>query len=123
MNAGAITQEAKHWTYSTYAALDDGRRYEVVVVDLIMAPAPYSAHQRVSRNLEFILWNFVKERQLGEIFNAPFDVVLDEENVVQPDLVFIDKAHLGRIEKHVSWERLIWPSRFFLLLRCNMIAW
>jgi Uma2 family endonuclease len=36
---------------------------------------------------------------LGRLFIAPVDVVLDAENVVQPDLVFVATKSLGIIER------------------------
>ena len=59
-----------------------------------MVPAPTTAHQRVSRNLAHVLWTFIRDHELGEVFYAPCDVVLgqgDDRNVVQPDLVFVAK--------------------------------
>jgi Uma2 family endonuclease len=41
----------------------------------------------------------VVKRSLGELFYAPIDVVLDAENTVQPDLVFISSANLGIIQQ------------------------
>ncbi len=53
--------------------------------------------------IEFILEKFVTENNLGEVFYAPYDVYLDEENVVQPDILFISKERLHIIgEKNVQ---------------------
>src|SRR5205814_6066318 len=35
---------------------------------------------------------------IGEVFFAPLDVVLNQENTVQPDLVFISTANLGIVQ-------------------------
>ena len=61
-----------------------------------MAPAPNLRHQRISRNLEFLLHDFVTKNALGEILDAPCDVFLDEINVIQPDLFFVgnNRSHL-----------------------------
>ncbi len=56
-----------------------------------MAPAPGSRHQAILRNLEFLMWNFVKDNRLGQVFFAPFDVILSNEDVVQPDLLFVSQ--------------------------------
>jgi Uma2 family endonuclease len=42
---------------------------------------------------------WIEDQGLGEVFNAPMDVVLDQHNVVQPDLLFISKERLGVITK------------------------
>ena len=68
-------------------------------------PAPNFIHQEVSRNLAFLLWAFVKSGGLGKVLYAPFDVILGESTVVQPDIVFISKENL----KNVREGRLFGP--------------
>ncbi|MCL4177417.1 MAG: Uma2 family endonuclease [Verrucomicrobia bacterium] len=41
----------------------------------------------------------VEAHNLGEVFFAPVDVVLDETNVVQPDLVYVSIAKAGILER------------------------
>jgi Uma2 family endonuclease len=51
-------------------------------------------HQRISRNLEYRLVQFVREGGLGQVFDSPIDVVLGEgkaREVVQPDIVFLSR--------------------------------
>ena len=81
------------FTYKDYKSLPESetRRYELIEGELIMVPSPSFEHQRISRNLEFILHSFVQEKNLGTIIDAPFDVHLGED-VVQPDILFISKA-------------------------------
>lgn len=84
------------FTYEDYKSLPESetRRYELLGGELVLVPSPTEPHQRVSRNLEFLLWRFVKERDLGWVYDAPLDVVLgqgDEREVVQPDIFFISK--------------------------------
>jgi len=83
--------------YEDYKSLPEtmSPRYELLDGELVVVPAPTVSHQRVSRNLGFILMRFVREKDLGEILHAPIDMVLgqgDDREVVQPDLVFINKA-------------------------------
>ncbi|MBI4590132.1 MAG: Uma2 family endonuclease [Candidatus Rokubacteria bacterium] len=82
-------------TYEDYCALpDDGRRYEILEGELAVAPSPSRAHQRFSRNLLLILHAHIHERNLGEVFSAPFDVILEKTSVVVPDLVFVSRDRL-----------------------------
>ena len=84
--------EQEIWTYQDYLKLPQDRMtYQIIGGRLFMTPAPSSYHQKVSRNLEFILWSWVKKNNLGEIFYAPIDVIFSSVNVVQPDIVFISK--------------------------------
>ena len=60
-----------------------------------MAPAPNRYHQDISRNLEYILLEYLDEHPIGKLYDAPFDVYLDEHNVFQPDIVFVSNARLS----------------------------
>jgi Uma2 family endonuclease len=90
---------ARLLTYADYAALpDDGQRYQLLEGELVMTPSPSRWHQEVSRELEFRLLDFVRERDLGELYNAPLDVTLDDRNVVQPDILFVSKARAAILQ-------------------------
>jgi Uma2 family endonuclease len=80
------------FTYADYLLTPDDVRYELINGELIMAPAPTTPHQRVSRNFGAVLWPFVRDNNLGEIFYAPTDVYLSDTNLVQPDILFISAA-------------------------------
>jgi len=86
------------WTYEDWLRLpDDGWQYEVIKGVLYMVPAPTTTHQRISRELQWHMLNFIRQHHLGELFDAPTDVYLPgQETPVQPDLLFvtIGRAHL-----------------------------
>ncbi|HEX2120927.1 MAG TPA: Uma2 family endonuclease, partial [Thermoanaerobaculia bacterium] len=76
-------------TYDDYVLLpNDGRRYEILDGELYVNPAPNTKHQRVVLNLALALATFVRTNRLGEVFVAPYDVVLSDIDVVEPDLMF-----------------------------------
>ena len=98
-----IVVEKKRCTYEDYLKTPEDKRYELINGELLMTPSPIPNHQRVSGKLEFVLRKFVTENNLGEVFDAPCDVYLDNENVVQPDILFISKDRLGIIgEKNIQ---------------------
>lgn len=102
MRAMARVPESRPFllTYEDYRAMpDDGRRYELIEGEIQMAPAPGTQHQRISRNLEFILHAFVEQHRLGEMLDAPVDVILDRGTVVQPDLLFVSTPRLDMISR------------------------
>lgn len=68
---------------------DDNYYYEIINGEMIQKSAPAPMHQRICRKLIVILDQFITEKKLGEIFQSPIDVYLDEYNKPQPDLVFI----------------------------------
>jgi Uma2 family endonuclease len=83
-------------TYEDYCALpDDGLRYEIIEGFLFSEPSPRRAHQQVAGNLFVILLTHVREHNLGEVFIAPFDVILNRRTVVVPDLVFVTQDRAG----------------------------
>jgi len=92
----SIAPGKRRFTYEDYLKTPDDERYELIGGELLMTPSPVPRHQRISRKIEFILEKFVTEKDLGEVFDAPCDVYLDNENVVQPDILFIskDRSHI-----------------------------
>ena len=87
-------------TYRDYAALpDDGRRYEIHEGELSVTPAPATKHQRLIRKLLVALDAYVSVRRLGEVFVAPYDVILSDTTVVQPDIVYVATDRLGLISE------------------------
>jgi Uma2 family endonuclease len=83
------------FTYKDYKNLPESetKRYELLEGELVMIPSPTTYHQRISWNLERILGDFVAKHDLGVIYDAPLDVVFSQEDVAQPDIFFISKAH------------------------------
>ena len=78
-------------TYEDYLKTPDDERWELLDGELLMVPSPNTAHQTVTGNLFIHLSIFVKERDLGRVFVAPYDVILSPHNVVQPDVLFVPK--------------------------------
>lgn len=79
--------------YGDYAAIpSDGRRYELLEGELYVTPAPSPLHQRVSKRLQRQLEAYFEGRLLGEVFNAPIDVILTPHDVFQPDLVVVTQS-------------------------------
>ncbi|WP_144440508.1 Uma2 family endonuclease [Limnochorda pilosa] len=82
-------------TYDDYRRMPEGERYELLEGDLQLTPAPSPLHQRVSRRIQAALNDHVEKHGLGEVFNAPIDVVLSHTTVVQPDVLFIARERAG----------------------------
>ena len=72
--------------------------YELHSGEVIALATPSVEHQRISRELVFRLGAFIKSRGGScEPFNAPLDVMLDDLNVVQPDVfVVCDPDKIGK---------------------------
>lgn len=81
--------------YSDYAAIPpDGKRYEIMEGELYVTPAPSPLHQRVSKRLQRQLEAYFESRGIGEVFDAPIDVILTKNDIVQPDLVIVTDSAL-----------------------------
>ena len=87
--------------YEDYQNLPESetKRYELLEGELVMVPAPNWFHQSIARILFKFLDNFVGENSLGEVRFAPLDVVLSDEIVVQPDIIYISKQRAKIIRK------------------------
>ena len=80
------------YTYEDYLSLpDNGKRHEIIEGELHMTPAPSVIHQRISLNIVMLLMPFVAGTRRGSVLYAPVDVVLSEEDVIQPDIVYVSK--------------------------------
>lgn len=71
---------------------DDGHRYELIDGVLVVTPAPVTRHQRASFRLGLVLHRRLPEGL--EILQAPFDVVLADDTVLQPDVIVARRADL-----------------------------
>ena len=77
------------YTYDDYARLPEGAPYQLIDGYLVKHPSPTPYHQRLSGRLESLLREYVRERDLGEVLDAPLDVYLEEAQTFQPDIIFI----------------------------------
>ena len=97
--AAVMDKPAKRWTYEEYYRLEGDQRYELIGGNLLMAPAPDTWHQNWVGSLFDILRSHARKNQLGRVFVSPIDVVLDDENTVQPDLVYVAKEKESIIQR------------------------
>ncbi len=96
----SIPEELK-LTYDDYLNYpDDGKRHEIIDGEHFMTLSPQSRHQIVSRNLERILANYAEDNDMGQIFDAPMDVMLSDTTVVQPDIFFLHKNREDLIKRN-----------------------
>lgn len=95
-----VVTAKKKYTYKDYLNIPDDKRYELIGGELMMTPSPIPYHQWISKNIEYEIERFVREKKLGKVFDAPCDVYLDEENVVQPDILFISQERTHIIGKN-----------------------
>ena len=91
-------------TYEDYYQMpDDGNRYEVIDGELVMCPSPITRHQVITGNLFLILGTWSRSSKIGKVLISPLDVVLDDIQVVQPDILFIADKNLDIIQEKNIW--------------------
>jgi Uma2 family endonuclease len=92
---GIAIEKERRYTYSDYLTWDDGERWELIEGQPYnMTPAPKVKHQNLAGNFFVRLKTDEKNKCYTGI--APTDVILDQYNVVQPDVfVVCDRDKVG----------------------------
>ena len=62
-----------------------------------MNPSPVPYHQEISRKLSREIGNFIEADDLGTLYYAPLDIIFGEQEVYQPDIVFISNENANII--------------------------
>ena len=92
--------ETLRLTYEDYVLIpEDGRRHEIIDGDEVVSPSPRTKHQRLVGRLFAALDHYARQHGLGEVFVAPFDVILSDHDIVQPDVLFITDDRLGIVDE------------------------
>ena len=96
--------ETGTFTYADLAAFpEDNVRREIIDGELLVSASPMTRHQVISQRLTLALGNHIDENGGGMVFAAPYDVVLSDRNVVQPDLGLIPDRQLDIVtQKNVQ---------------------
>ena len=95
--SGAALKKTKSYTWSDYQGWHDDQRWEIIHGEAyLMSPGPTSRHQWVSMGLSRQMSALFLKKSC-RLFAAPMDVVLSEQDVVQPDLLVVcDAARIKR---------------------------
>lgn len=88
----------RRFRYADLAAFpDDNVIREIIDGELVVTPAPTTRHQRAVTNL-LLRFGAYRNSHGGDAFAAPTAVFLADDNVVEPDLLFVRADHLDRVE-------------------------
>ncbi|MEW6607889.1 MAG: Uma2 family endonuclease [bacterium] len=100
MTTATMLKQTK-FTYEDYLTWDieSDNRYELIGGEFFMAPAPNVWHQHISGEIVFKIMQLLEKTKSGKVFHAPCDVVLSNEDVVQPDIIFVLKENFNIITK------------------------
>jgi Uma2 family endonuclease len=84
-----------------YWQLPEGEPIELLQGRLVVSPAPASAHQVIVVLLTELFSGFVR-RAGGVTLCAPADVVLSDDTILQPDLLYVSKSRRSIVKKRVE---------------------
>jgi Uma2 family endonuclease len=74
---------------------DDGKRHEIIDGVHYVTPSPTRRHQQLSGRLFLSLAEHLRAHpSQGEVYYAPFDVVVSHWDVVEPDLLLVSGDQL-----------------------------
>lgn len=76
-----------------FKELEEGELCQLINGELTMSPAPSFRHQEVSADIFMQIYSFMLKHHLGKTLYAPVDVFFDDENVLEPDILFVAKNH------------------------------
>src|SRR5262245_22114335 len=78
-------------TYDDLQRLRESRdeRLELIRGEIVVTPSPTGPHQRAAPRPAVMLKSVIVDRGHGLALIAPFDVVLDEQNVMPSDLLVL----------------------------------
>jgi Uma2 family endonuclease len=86
---GRKTQLTSH----DFAVLpDDGKHYELLAGVLYVNPSPGLPHQHAAKRAFLQIREYFEGNGLAEVFFAPFDVILSEHDVAEPDILVVAGA-------------------------------
>src|SRR5262249_28731001 len=64
---------------------------EIIEGEHYVTASPATRHQRILLTLSHLLQTFLDQEPIGEIFFAPFGVLLSEFNIFVPDLIYLSR--------------------------------
>lgn len=85
-------------TYDDFVLFpDDGQRHELIDGEHYVTPSPNRKHQKVSGSLYLLIAGWLERHPIGQIYYAPFDVVLSRFDVVEPDLLYVSNERADEV--------------------------
>jgi hypothetical protein len=90
-------------------------RYELVDGELLVTPSPNEPHQRAVALLLYALMEYLRRNPIGQVYTSPFDVELEPNTIVQPDVFVLPIHEVERVRREMPARDLLvethWHSR------------
>lgn len=81
---------------------DDGLRHEIIDGEHYVSAMPILRHQLIAMRIIETFVFYLRDRPLGKLFPAPLAVILSDNDVVEPDLMFISNERASIMQ---DWVR------------------
>lgn len=82
-----------------WKTLPEGTLCQLINNKLIMSPAPNIRHQEVLNEINIEISFFLRKNQIGKVLIAPTDVRFSNQNILQPDILFIKNENLYKVKE------------------------
>jgi Uma2 family endonuclease len=85
-------------TYDDFVSFpDDGMRHELIDGEHYVTPSPNRRHQEIVGQLHLSIGSWLRRHPIGRVYLAPFDVVISQTDVVEPDLLYMSNDRAARV--------------------------
>lgn len=82
-------------------------RYELVDGELLVTPSPNEPHQRAVFLLARALDEHLERNPIGQVYTSPFDVELETDSIVQPDVFVLPMHEVERVRTEMPARELL----------------
>ncbi|MEN9444859.1 MAG: hypothetical protein RIS47_1749, partial [Bacteroidota bacterium] len=96
----ATFQPEVEYTQEQFYELPEEIPYQLINGKFVQTMGASIQHQRVSSKLHTFLNIFVMEHNLGDVLHSPTDIVLGENNIFQPDILYISVARQSQMQQN-----------------------
>jgi len=96
------TEVKRKVSAAEYEKLPEGPPQQLIEGELIMSLAPSFNHQSIVLEIASLLKNYVIGHNLGHVNISPIDVFLKDDEVYQPDIIFISNERENIISDKVK---------------------
>ena len=104
--------QGRHWTVRDVRQLIADAplatpRYELVAGELLVTPSPNAVHQSAVGLLLAALDSYARKNRIGVADTSPFDVELEAETLVQPDVFVTSLPEARRLRNEMPARELL----------------
>lgn len=82
--------------------LPEGTGVQIIEGYMVQEPSPTYGHQNILLHLSFLIQSYLLKYPIGELCISPLDVILENQEIYQPDLIFILNENKSIIKDHIT---------------------